>query len=60
MFRPGHVFVPIRNTVSYYSQQQMFNNFAGEEGTSLCQILANRHGGWGTRLRGDIILNGIK
>ena len=30
----------------------------GEEGTALCNILADRHGGWGARLRGDILING--
>ena len=31
----------------------------GKEGTALCQILANRHGGLGTTLKGDILINGI-
>ena len=33
---------------------------AGEEGTTLCNILANRHGGIGSKLRGDIVINGNK
>jgi len=29
-----------------------------EEGTTLCNIIANRHGGVGTKFRGDILING--
>jgi len=29
-----------------------------EEGTTLCNIIANRHGGIGTKFRGDILING--
>ena len=32
----------------------------GEEGTTLCNIIANRHGKMGSKLRGDIIINGNK
>jgi len=31
----------------------------GSEGTALCSVLANRHSCLGSRLRGDIIVNGI-
>jgi hypothetical protein len=57
-----------RVSQDYITQSQLFRYrrteiklpFAGEEGSSLCKILANQHGGWGSRFRGDIILNGIK
>ena len=35
-------------------------SISGEEGTTLCNIIANRHGKMGSKLRGDIIINGNK
>lgn len=34
-------------------------SFPAAEGTALCDILANNVNSWGSRLRGDILVNGV-
>ena len=45
--------------IPIYSNLSNLHYYLGEEGTALCDILANNLNRWTTQMRGNIVLNGV-